>query len=1027
MSACAITDHGVMFGVVEFYKELKANGIKPIIGCEVYVAERNRKDKVAREDDGSYHLVLLAKDYEGYKNLMKLCSIGFTEGFYYKPRIDKDLLMAHSKGLIGLSACLAGEIPSYLLKGDRQRAQKAALEYKRIFDDGDFYIELQSNGVEVQDRINHELVQLSKQLNIPLVATNDAHYVKKEDSRAHDVLLCIQTGTTVNQRNRMRFVSEEFYVKTPQEMEELFNWIPEALDNTKKIADKCNVELDFNTLHVPDFDVPEGKTAQSYLKELCMQGAFERYGLFLEDKVRNRLDYELSVIEQMGYCGYFLIVWDFVNFAKKQGIYVGPGRGSAPGSVVAYCLGITSLDPLKYDLLFERFLNPARVTMPDIDMDFCYERRGEVIDYVVKKYGKDNVAQIITFGTLAARAAIRDVGRALNITYADVDRIAKLVPSELNITLEKAIQTVPELKEASERKDEIGTLLEIARAVEGNPRHASVHAAGVVISKTPLVQTVPLYKTSDDVITTQFPMEQLESLGILKMDFLGLRTLTVIGKTINLIKINREIEIDINSIPLDDDGVFEMLRQSDSSGVFQLESGLFQNLLKEVKPTRFEDIIALVALGRPGPMMMTGDFVKGKHGCKVNYIHPALEPILNSTYGVMLYQEQVMRVASELAGFSLAEADLLRRAMGKKKADVIAGMKDKFISGAIKKGVEEQIAKEVFSLIERFAGYGFNAAHSAAYALISYQTAYLRRHFFTEFMAATLSSVMGSSERIAGYIDACKSKGVKVLPPDVNESGEDFTVVGNNIRFGLAAVKGVGVTAAKFISNVRKENGKFVSLLDFCERTGVTNVNKKALEALIKAGAMQSFGSRKALLMVMNDVCERSQKTQKQVESGQTSFFDLFEEPLEFASSEVMLPDVDEYDISQILMWEREYLGLYISGHPLISSMEVISRIANIDTDQLRDKKSGDVVVLAGIITAKKQISTKTGQMMAFIQLEDMKGQIEVVVFPKIFEQCYQYLNIDSLIAVKGRADIKEDAKVIAEFIKPLPKIQIKE
>lgn len=1026
MTACAITDHGVMFGVVEFYKALKANGIKPVIGCEVYVAVRSRNDKTARVDDGSHHLVLLAKDCEGYKNLMKLCSVGFTEGFYYKPRIDKEILREHAKGLIGLSACLAGEIPALLLKGDVAGAEKVALEYKEIFDEGDFYIELQSNGVEVQDRLNRELAEMARRLDIPLVATNDSHYVRREDARVHDVLLCIQTGTTVNDGHRMRFASEEFYVKSPEEMEELFDWIPEAMENTVKIAERCDVELDFNTLHVPAFQVPEGKTVSSYLRELCMEGAFERYGLFLSDEVRERLEYELSVIEQMGYCGYFLIVWDFVNFARKEGIYVGPGRGSAPGSVVAYCLGITSLDPFKYDLLFERFLNPARVTMPDIDMDFCYERRGEVIDYVVRKYGVDHVSQIITFGTMAARAAIRDVGRALDLPYADVDRIAKLVPVELNITLDKAIQAVPELKEASERKDEIGTLLEIARAVEGNPRHASTHAAGVVISKDPLVETVPLYKTSDDVITTQFPMEDLESLGVLKMDFLGLRTLTVIGKAVELIKANRGVELDMDSIPLDDEGVFEMLRQSDSSGVFQLESGLFQGLLKEVKPTRFEDIIALVALGRPGPMMMTGDFVKGKHGGEVKYIHPALEPILNSTYGVMLYQEQVMRVASELAGFSLAEADLLRRAMGKKKAEVIAGMKDKFISGAIAKGVEESTAREIFSLIERFAGYGFNAAHSAAYALISYQTAYLRYHYFTEFMAATLSSVMGSSERIAGYIESCKSKGVRVLPPDVNESGEDFTVVGNNIRFGLTAVKGVGASAAKLISDVRKERGRFVSLLDFCEKTGAGNVNRKALESLIKAGAMQSLGSRKALLMVMEDVCDQAQRSQKQAESGQASFFDLFDEPMEFASSEVELPDVEEYDISQILAWEREYLGLYISGHPLISSMEVISRIANVTTDRLSEKKSGDVVIVAGIVTSKKQISTKGGQMMAFVQLEDMKGQVEVVVFPRVFEQCYRDINVDSVIAVKGKVDFKEEAKVIAEFVKPLPKSQVK-
>lgn len=1024
MDSCAITDHGCLYGLVDFYRACNQQGVKPILGCEVYVANRTLHDRTPHIDDNPYHLVLLAENDVGYSNLLKLSSLGYTEGFYYKPRVDKKALAEHSEGLIALSACLSGEVPSYVAQGRIDEAEAVARQYLEIFGRDSFFLEIQSNGMRVQDLVNRQLVQLGRKLGVPVVATNDVHYLRREDATAHDVLLCIQTGSVVDDPSRMRFPTDQFYLKSAEEMYREFAEIPEACAMTARIAERCNVELDFDTLHMPEFEAPPGQTLDSYLRRLCEEGAIRRFGA-ISREVRERLDYELGIIERMGYSGYFLIVWDFIRYAKSQGIYVGPGRGSAPGSLAAYCLGITDVDPLAYNLLFERFLNPERVTMPDIDVDFCYERRGEVIDYVAGKYGSDKVAQIITFGTMAARAAIRDVGRALKFSYAEVDRIAKLVPAELNMTIDRALEVSPELAAAVGESERNRTLIEIARAVEGLPRHPSVHAAGVVISKDPLTDHVPLYKSADGVLTTQYPMEDLERLGIVKMDFLGLRTLTVIGNTVEIVKHTRNEDVDIESIPLDDPMVYEMLRNAESEGVFQLESSLFQNMLREVKPTKFEDLVAIVALGRPGPMVMTGDFVRGKH-CHdtVKYPHPALEKILEPTYGVMLYQEQVMQAASELAGFSLGEADMLRRAMGKKKPEVIAGLRDRFMEGALGRGVSERAAQEVFSLIERFAGYGFNKSHSAAYALISYRTAYLRCHYFPEFMASTLTSVMGSSERVAMYIDVCRAAGVDVLPPNVNESFKGFTVSGNTIRFGLGAIKNVGEGAAESIISARKSGGPFVSFVDFCNRVDMTAVNRKALESLIRCGAFSKFGKRRALLAIMDQVCDQSAVRQRHQESGQASFFDLFEEPSGFGTADIPLPDVPDFSESQILAMEKELLGLYISGHPLASVAEAIRKVATMSVRDLSNAEDGAYATLAGVIIGRKQIITRTGQPMAFVQIEDLTGQVEVVVFPRTYQECADILARDAIVVVKGRVDVKEEGiKILADSITELPKI----
>jgi DNA polymerase-3 subunit alpha len=1021
--ACAITDHGVLYGAIDFYKTARKFGIRPILGCELYVSPRTRHDKVPHIDDEQYHLVLLAKNETGYRNLVRLSSIGFTEGHYYKPRVDTEVLKMWNQGLIALSGCLAGEIPSLLIKGDYKGAKRKAGEYKDIYGPGNFFLEVQSNDIPDQYEVNKGLVRLSRELDIPLVATNDVHYIFREDAKIHDVLLCIQTGKTVGDRDRLKFPTDAFYLKSAEEMKAAFPDIPESIRNTLVIAEQCDFEFEFGKSQVPRFPVPQGFTDETYLRHLSREGLKRRYGEISEE-LEKRLDYELDIIVEMGYAGYFLIVWDFIRFAGERGIYVGPGRGSAPGCLLSYALGITNIDPIRYGLIFERFLNPERVTMPDIDVDFCYERRGEVIDYVTEKYGTDRVAQIITFGTMAARAAIRDVGRALDIPYNDVDKIAKLVPAELGMTIEKALETSPEFKNAYTKDKEIQNLIDTAKALEGMPRHASTHAAGVVISKDPLTERIPLYKSNDSMVTTQYSMEDLEALGVLKMDFLGLRTLTVIGKTLENIYRTRGVRIDINDIDLEDSRVYEALSSGDSLGVFQLESSLFQGLLREVKPTCFEDIIAILALGRPGPLGRVRDFARQKHGeMSIEYAHPDLEPVLKETYGNMLYQEQVMKVASTLAGFTLGEADILRRAMGKKKPEVLAAQREKFLVGARKRGVSQDTAEQVFELMEFFSGYGFNKSHSAAYSLISYQTAWLKTYYPREYMAALLTSISGVSEKVAFYVDACRQMDIEILPPDVNESLEDFTVVGNRIRFGLNAVKNVGKNAVAAIIAGREQKGEFRSFADFAEKVDLHDVNKKAIESLIRCGAFDFTGAkRSALLAVLDRTLEMSSRRQKERERGQASFFDLFADDTEFAASEIDLPDIPEFSDKDLLQMEKELLGLYVSGHPLQGVAAQLRQYCGVQVAGLRaEYRDGDEVAVGGLIASLRKVTTKaSGQPMAFFTLEDLTGSIEIVAFPKVYEEASTVIYEDSIVLVQGRLELREDEiKLIANAILP--------
>ncbi|HXL04779.1 MAG TPA: DNA polymerase III subunit alpha [Bacillota bacterium] len=1021
--ACAITDHGVLYGAIDFYKTAKKYGIKPILGCELYVAPRTRHDKVPHIDDDQYHLTLLAKDDVGYRNLTRLSSIGFTEGYYYKPRVDVEALKMWNEGLIALSGCLAGEIPSLLMKGDYKGAKRKAAQFRDIYGPGNFFLEVQSNDIPEQREVNKELVRLSSELDIPIVATNDVHYIFREDAKTHDVLLCIQTGKTVTDKDRLKFPTDAFYFKSADEMKAEFKDIPEAIRNTLVIAEQCNFDFEFGKSEVPRFPVPQGFTEETYLEYLSREGLKKRYGEITEE-LENRLNYELDIIVRMGYAGYFLIVWDFIRFARERGIYVGPGRGSAPGCLLSYALGITNIDPIRYGLIFERFLNPERVTMPDIDVDFCYERRGEVIDYVTEKYGADRVAQIITFGTMAAKAAIRDVGRALDISYNEVDRIAKLVPLELGMTIEKALLASPELKDLYTKDEGIKNLIDTAKAVEGMPRHASVHAAGVVISKDPLTERIPLYKSNDDTITTQYAMEDLEALGVLKMDFLGLRTLTVIGKALENIHRTRGVTIDINSIDLEDPKVYEALCSGDSLGVFQLESSLFQGLLRDVRPTCFEDIIAILALGRPGPLGRVQDFAKQKHGeMPIEFPHPDLEPVLKETYGNMLYQEQVMKVANTLAGFTLGEADILRRAMGKKKPEVLAAQREKFLDGAVKRGVSLDTAEQVFELMEFFSGYGFNKSHSAAYSLISYQTAWLKVYYPIEYMAALLTSVSAVTEKVAFYVDACRQMGIETLPPDVNESLEDFTVVGDRIRFGLSAVKNVGRNAVSAIIAAREQKGEFKSFADFCEKVDLHDVNKKTIESLIRCGAFDFTGAkRSALLAVLDRTIEMSSRRQKEKERGQASFFDLFAEDEEFAQSDIDLPDIPEFSDKELLQMEKELLGLYVSGHPLQGVATQLRQYCSVQVAGLSSEyKDGDEVAVGGIITSLRKVTTKnTGQPMAFFTLEDLTGSIDVVAFPRVYEESSSFISEDSIVLVQGRLELREDdTKLIANAILP--------
>ncbi len=1026
MKSVAITDHGVMYGVIDFYKIMLSYGIKPIIGCEVYMAARTMQDRQPGIDDDLYHLVLLAKNNEGYKNLMKLVSVGFTDGFYYKPRIDMSVLKKYSDGLIALSACLAGKIPTLLLKGNYDQAKKTAEDFKEIFGQDNFYLEVQDHGILDQRKIINDLIRLSKETEIPIVATNDVHYINKDDATVQDALLCIQTGKTLDDENRMRFQTSEFYLKSSEEMERLFSYIPDAVKNTTMIAEKCNVKLDFNTIHLPSFEVPEGVTQDEFLEKLCYEGAAERYSE-ITDKIKQRLDYELDTIKKMGYSSYFLIVWDFINYARKNQIMVGPGRGSAAGSLVAYCLHITNIDPLKYNLLFERFLNPERVSMPDIDVDFCYERRQEVIDYVVRKYGQDRVAQIVTFGTMAARAAIRDVGRVMGYPYGEVDMIAKMIPQEIGMTIENALTISPELKKMYDENERIKRLLDVAKALEGFPRHASTHAAGVVISKNPIVEHVPLHKIGDSNVATQYTMTALEELGLLKMDFLGLRTLTVIRDTINIIRHTKGKEINLDKLSLDDKEVYEMLGQGNTAGVFQLESSGMRNLLTELKPESFQDVAAIIGLYRPGPLGSgaADDFIKSKNGQKsINYLHPALKPILDETYGIILYQEQAMQIAQELAGFSLAQADILRKAMGKKKQDVMAAQRESFVEGCIKNGIDKITAGKIFDEISYFAGYGFNKAHTAAYAVIAYQTAYLKAHFPVEFMAALLTSVIDNTDKVAYYINECRRMNIEVLPPDINESYESFTVVSDKIRFGLTAVKNVGQSVAKSIINARKDKGRFTSFTDFIEKV-CGELNKKALESLIKSGAFSSLGAKRSqLIRIYEDTLVRIQKQQKENVKNQISIFEMLDDVPAFQE---VLPDIPEYPKAELLAMEKEMLGIYLSGHPLLEYEEELSKNVTFyvgnknDVNNIQDNMP---VTIGAIITAIKTKTTKNDKIMAFADIEDLTGTMEAIVFPAIFEKYKSHLFADSKVYLKGRISYKEDEspKVIVDEIIPMEK-----
>ncbi|MDR0469743.1 MAG: DNA polymerase III subunit alpha, partial [Peptococcaceae bacterium] len=994
MDSMAITDHGVMYGVVEFYKEAKNAGVHPVIGCEVYVAPRSRWDKVPEVDDKPWHLVLLAENQTGYRNLIKLVSRSWLEGFYYKPRIDMELLSAHAEGLIGLSACLSGQAPGLLAAGKYEEAKAAALAYDGIFGRDSFFLELQDHGLENQTQVNAGLIRIHEETGIPLTATNDLHYINREDAYVQDVLLCIQTGKVLSDADRMQFNTQDFYVKSPEEMALLFGDYPDALANTVKIARRCQVEMEFDHYHLPPYPLPVGETGEaSYLSKLCAAGLEERYPGSTDKKrddgisPRERLAYELSVIDTMGFPGYFLIVWDFIRFAKEQGIYVGPGRGSAAGSIVAYSLGITNIDPLAYDLLFERFLNPDRISMPDIDIDICYLRRGEVIEYVIGRYGRDKVSQVITFGTMAAKAAIRDAGRAMGIPLAAVDRTAKLVPNELNISLDRALKLSKELRDLTESDEQIEGLIAMAKSIEGLPRHSGVHAAGLVISGQPLESLLPLQRSADGLPCTQFEKDTVESIGLLKMDLLGLRTLTVIGDTVDLILQSRGIAVDIEHIPLDDKDAYALLSEGDTIGVFQLESEGLRQIIRELKPDRFDDIVAMVALYRPGPLGsgMVEDFVGRRHGrIPTDYLHPLLGPILEPTYGVILYQEQVMRIAGDMGGLTLGEADQLRRAMGKKKPEVLAAYRHTFVEGAKAKSVPEDTASKIFDLMEYFSGYGFNKSHSAAYALLAYQTAWLKAHYPVEFMAALLSSVMETKNRVPFYINESRQRGIRILGPDVNESRSGFSVSGGAIRFGLAAIKQVGEPAIKAILEER-ENGPYTSLESFCRRVDLTHINRRAMENLIWAGAFASVPGHKAqLLTILPMVMDTAAAWQKDRAGNQISLFDIAPDIRQDRDT-VALPDREEADHKTVLMRESEVLGLYLSGHPLTPFLGAVEKRVSHHIDDLTDEEDLPVTV-GGIIGQYRRNVTKRGQMMASFHLEDLTGSVEVLVFPQLFD-----------------------------------------
>jgi DNA polymerase-3 subunit alpha len=1012
MPAVAITDHGNLFGAVKFYKKAVAAGIRPIIGCEVYVAPGSHTDRDKSGDKAlNYHLILLAKDLDGYKNLVTLVSRSYTEGFYYKPRVDKDLLEQYSGGLIALTACLKGEIPYYLQRDMINEAREAALRYRSIFGAENIYIEIQDNGMAEQVALNKKLVELSKDLHMKLVATNDCHYLRQDDAFAHEILLCIQTGKTIHDENRMKFSTDQLYFKSPEEMKRAFVELPESILNTREIAERCNLEFKLDQVLLPQYNIEGGHTPEAHMEKLAREGLHVKIGAAPEQKYLDRFDSELKMIRKMGFSSYFLIVWDFINHARKSGIPVGPGRGSAAGSLIAYCLDITDIDPLKYNLLFERFLNPERISMPDIDVDFCKDRRGEVITYTQEKYGKDHVAQIITFGTMAARAAIRDVGRALGMPYSEVDRVAKLIPATLNITIKEAIEAEPELKKLRDSSPDVKKLIETAMRLEGLNRHASTHAAGVVISPTPLTDYTPLYKNpADDSIITQFDMKSLENIGLLKFDFLGLKTLTVLQKTVGYLK-DRGIEINPNSVPLDDAKTYALLGQGLTVGVFQLESAGMKDILVKMLPNTFEDLIALVALYRPGPIGsgMIDEFINRKKGLiPVEYELPQLKEILDETYGVILYQEQVMRIANHVAGFSMGQADFLRRAMGKKKAEEMERMKDLFVDGAVKNGVASKQAVKLFDLMAKFALYGFNKSHSAAYAFIAYQTAYLKAHYAVEFMAANLSSE-DTTDKIVKFINECRQMSIKILPPDINLSQRQFTIDAEAIRFGLEAVKGVGVSAIESILTTRK-TAPYATLSDFVGRADSRKVNKKVLESLIKAGALDSIAPGRAAAMDDLDYQLGTSRTMPA----------LFAEPVMPAGG--FNGGQAEWSEMERLKYEKESLGFYITGHPLNNFERELSSMNILKTSQLEEKSNGAEVRIAGIVTQvkKKPLKDNSG-MMAFVTLEDDEGTVEITVFKDLYARYVQTLEKDNLVIVGGRLEVAENGfKMLASEVQDL-------
>ena len=1036
MDSAAITDHGVMYGVIDFYREAKAAGINPILGCEVYVAPNSRFDReVGSDEDRYYHLVLLAENNQGYANLMKIVSLGFVEGFYYRPRVDKELLRQYHEGIIALSACLAGEVPRYLTRGLYEEARQTALEYQEIFGKDNYFLELQDHGIPDQRLVNQQLLRMSEELHIPLVATNDVHYTYEDDVAAHDILLCIQTGKKLTDENRMRYEGGQYFVKSPEQMAELFPYALQALENTHKIAKRCHVEIEFGVTKLPRFDVPSPYTSWEYLNKLCYEGLDERYGDRAEE-LKPRLKYELDTIQKMGYVDYFLIVWDFIRYARDHGIPVGPGRGSAAGSIVSYTLGITQLDPIRYNLLFERFLNPERVSMPDIDVDFCFERRQEVIDYVVRKYGKDCVAQIVTFGTMAARGVIRDVGRVMDLPYALCDSIAKMIPQELNITIDKALEMNHELKTLYDTDEKIKELINMSRRLEGLPRHTSMHAAGVVISQKEVDEYVPLSRAADGTIVTQFTMTTLEELGLLKMDFLGLRTLTVIDNAVRLVAKDTGRKLDMLKIDYNDRVVLDSIGTGKTEGVFQLESGGMKNFMKELKPQSLEDIIAGISLYRPGPMDFIPQYIRGKNNPEtITYDCPQLQPILQPTYGCIVYQEQVMQIVRDLGGYTLGRSDLVRRAMSKKKAAVMAkerqnfvyGNKEEDVPGCIANGIDEKTANKIYDDMTDFAKYAFNKSHAAAYALVAYQTAYLKYYYPVEFMAALMTSVIDNPPKVAEYILTCRQMGIRILPPDINVGEAGFTVDGKNIRYGLSAIKSIGRPVIDAVVEERTLGGSYRSLKDFIERLTGKETNKRTIENFIKSGAFDGLGgTRKQFMMIYADIMDRIAHEKKSSMTGQMTLFDLMGEE-DKREYEIQLPKVGEYDKEQLLAFEKEVLGIYVSGHPL-EKYEALWKhvITNVTSDFALDEETGhskvmdgNRAVIGGILTDKRVKYTKTNKTMAYLTVEDLVGTVEVVVFPKDYEKNLQYLNVDDRVFIRGRVSSEDDqsSKLICEKI----------